>query len=222
MVHCLENRSNDTEILIGWIVIGYDTYLKSENSENIRSIKLKVLRMDYMPYDECNDKTFELDLSDYYYVGIPVVDKKDSLIGHCFSNDYKELHTFAYSLRDRRCERLPKFSFNVLAIPHEATFKEQIKFVEKKKNDGIITVGKHYDNEFKKFPKFISLCFNKSEQILLKQRLAQIKVKFLGENSQRDFKCLFFIPFESDDDLTDETLNTLENYYVNLQDKLNE
>lgn len=209
MVHCFEKR-NDPEILIRWIVIGYDTYLKS-NIILDESMKLKVLRKDYMPYDECNHKMFELELdsSDYYCVGIPLVDKKDSLIGHCFSNDYKELNTFAYSLREKRCERLPKFSFNVLAIPKEdTTFTEQIKFSEiKKMNDSIINVGKHCDNEFnefknlnlKIFPKFISICLNKTyknEKILLKQRLAQIKVKFLGENSQRDFKCLFFIPFE--------------------------
>lgn len=206
MVHCLKKRSDDTEILIRWIVIGYDTYLKSifsKNEENINldeSMKLEVLRKHYMPYDERKNKMFELlDSSDYYYVGIPVVDKKDSLIGHCFSNDYKELHTFAYSLREKRCERLPKFSFNVLAIP-KCTFKEQIKFFEKRMNDGIITVGKYCDGEIKNFPKFISLCFNKSEQILLKQRLAHITVKFLDKNSSkisaRDFKCLFFIPFE--------------------------
>ncbi|GBC16147.2 hypothetical protein GLOIN_2v1731446 [Rhizophagus irregularis DAOM 181602=DAOM 197198] len=202
MVHCLEERSDDTEILIRWIVIGYDTYLKP--NIKFESMKLKVLRKDYMPYDECNHKMFELlDSSDYYCVGIPVVDKKDSLIGHCFSNDYKELNTFAYSLREKRCERLPKFSFNVLAIPKkDTTLTEQIKLFEKDMNDSIITVG--------------------NEQILLKQRLAQIKVKFLGENSQRDFKCLFLIPFESDDDLTTETLDTLKNYYVNSHGKLNE
>ncbi|PKY55886.1 hypothetical protein RhiirA4_410854 [Rhizophagus irregularis] len=233
MVHCFEKR-NDPEILIRWIVIGYDTYLKS-NIILDESMKLKILIKDYMPYDECHHKIFELlDSSDYYCIGIPVVDKKDSLIGHCFSNDYRGLHTFAYSLREKRCERLPKFSFNVLAIPKDTTFKEQIKFFEIKMNDSIINVGKHCDNEFnefknlnlKIFPKFISLCsicLNRSEQILLKQRLAQIKVKFLNNDnslkiSPRDFKCLFFIPL-SDDDLNTETLNTLKDYYVKSQSK---
>ncbi|GES84877.1 hypothetical protein GLOIN_2v1731446 [Rhizophagus clarus] len=222
MIHCLKERRTDRKILIGWIVIGYNIDLKSNFSKNKENnnMKLNVLRKDYMPYDESNNKMFELvDFSDCHCVGIPIVDKKDSLIGHYFSNDYKELHTFSYSLREKRSVKLPKFSFNVLVIPkNDPTFEKQISI--KKMDCNIVTVD---NNEFKIFPKFVSLCLNKSEQILLKQRLAQIEVKFLDNKdssriSARDLKCSFFIPFKRDG-LASDILDTLKKYYANSQGK---
>jgi hypothetical protein len=191
MIHYLKESSNsDKEISVGWIVIGYDLYL-----QHISSDKLDISRKNYISYDESDNKTFEfLDLSNYYCVGIPTVEKEDLLIGHYFSVDYKELRTFAYSLKEGKCVKLPTFSFDVLFIPKPDQSVPDKKIYIPFEKENIIV-----EKEFKKFPKFISLYSDKSEykQILLNQRLTKIKVQFLDNtNSPDDLKYSFFIPFK--------------------------
>ncbi|GBB96069.1 hypothetical protein RclHR1_02680003 [Rhizophagus clarus] len=207
IIHRLKEERNDRKILVGWMVVGHDTDLKSifSKSKETKDMKLNVLRKNYIPYDESYNKMFELelDLPNHYCVGIPVLDKKDLLIGHYFSKEYKELRTFAYSFKEEKCVKLPAFSFDVLFIPKPERNDDEKKISDIPLEKKMITVENHY-NKFKNFPKFISLYSEKSEneQILLNQQLTQIKVKFLNKNSSkisaRDLKCSSFIPFESD------------------------
>lgn len=207
MIHCFKEVRKDSKLAIGWMVIGYDTNFKSIFSEN-KDMQLDVLRINYIPYDPFNDKMFELGLlnSAKNCIGIPVIDKSDLLIGHNFSSDYEKLYTFSYSLKEKKCANLPKFSFDILVIPNNVS---NLILFEQNMNNNVIDFDKHDDkfNELKYVPKFISSCSKKGkcEQIFLKQRFTQIKVKYLdNKNSPKknfygssdNLKCLFFVPFK--------------------------
>lgn len=205
-------KPNDNKLLIGWMVVGYDTYLNSifSNNKEIQNMQLNVLKRKHIPPNSPDSKTdnkkdniFGLNipnLDEYYCIGIPIIninnlnDKKSLLIGHHFTSDYKELYTFAYSSK-KEIEKLPKFSFDVLFIKNNSppmTFSE-------KSDGGIIDIDK-IDDEFKKIlPKFISLCSDEHMKmnIFLEQQLNKIKVQSLNpsENSC-DFKYSLFIPFQ--------------------------
>ncbi|CAB4431661.1 unnamed protein product [Rhizophagus irregularis] len=208
MIQCLK-VPNDNKLLVGWIVVGYDTYLKSIFSNN-KDMQLNVLKEECKP----DNNPIKLDLSklglsnatQHYCIGIPIINtnniinKSDLLIGHHFSDGYNELYTFAYSLRDKKPVELPTSNFEVLVISnvqnHDSLFKEKL-------NDDIINFD-NIDKACKNLPKFISLCSNKSENsdILLKQRLTQIKVRPLNSSLSHNFSYfsyLLFIPFKSDD-----------------------
>ncbi|PKY38392.1 hypothetical protein RhiirA4_451380 [Rhizophagus irregularis] len=208
MIHCFKEVRKDSKLIIGWMVIGYDTNFKSIFSDS-KDMQLDILRKNYIPYDLSNDKMFELGLlnsaQNHYCIGIPVIDKSDLLIGHNFSNDCEKLYTFSYSLREKRCVKLPKFSFDILVISNNGS---DLILFEKEMNSNVIDFDDNIFKELKYVPNFISLCSKKGEQIFPKQRFTQIKVKFLdNKNSSKkevygiressDLKCLFFVPFES-------------------------
>ncbi|RIA88945.1 hypothetical protein C1645_739029 [Glomus cerebriforme] len=206
MIHCFKENSKDCELVIGWMVIGYDTNFKSIFSDcNTRlddDTRFEILKKDYNPSEEKNNiGEFDLNSSTEspYYIGIPVIDKSNLVIGHYFSNNSEKLYTFAYSLKDKKQVELPKFSFNILEITN---YNNSLMVFEKNMNNNIIDFDKH--DEFKKLkniPKFVSLYSNKNKngQILLKQRFTKIKVKSLDKKLSDDdvLKCSFFIPFES-------------------------
>jgi hypothetical protein len=132
----------------------------------------------------------------HYCIGIPIINininKLDLLIGHYFSKNYEKLHTFVYSLKEKSSVKLPTFSFDVLVISENGNDAFTFGI------NGIINIDNKF-KDYKKFPKFISLCSNKSEyeQILLKQRVTRIEVQSLDKHSSTNgFKCSFFIPFD--------------------------
>ncbi|RIA78921.1 hypothetical protein C1645_842059 [Glomus cerebriforme] len=204
MIHCFKETSKDRELVIGWMVIGYDTNFKSIFSDcNTRlddDTRFEILKKDYNPLEKKNSEEFVLNspIERPYYIGIPVIHNSNLVIGHYFSNNREKLYTFAYSLKKKQQVELPKFSFNILEITN---YNNSLMMFEKNMNNSIIDLDKH--DEFKKFkniPKFVSLYSNKNKngQILLKQMFTKIKVKSLDKKLSNDdvLKCSFFIPFE--------------------------
>jgi hypothetical protein len=183
----------DNKLQIGWIVVGYDTYLKFISSNN----KYMIIKKEYTKHDSTYNQTFKLGLSkSKRCIGTPIIDtESDLLIGHYFSKDYNKLYTFAYSLKGEKDVELPTFKFDVLVIPDNLDNDPTMILFGDKLNGSI-----NFDNiekNLKDRPKFVSLCSDKYEQkILLKQTLTQIKVQCLGDSPLCDFNYLLFIPFK--------------------------
>ncbi|RIA83676.1 hypothetical protein C1645_833427 [Glomus cerebriforme] len=205
MIHCFRENSKDSKVVIGWMVIGYDTNFKSIffdcNTRLDGNTRFEILEQDYNPSEIENSVEFDLNSPTErpVYVGIPVIDNSNLMIGHYFSNSREKLYTFAYNIKEKKQVKLPKFRFNLLKITN---YNNLLIMFEKNMNNNIIDLDKH--GEFKKLkniPKFVSLYSNKNKHgpILLKQRFTQIKVKSFGKKLSYDdfFKCSFFIPFES-------------------------
>ncbi|PKC66569.1 hypothetical protein RhiirA1_394399 [Rhizophagus irregularis] len=232
IIHRLKEKSKgkDSELVIGWMVVGNDTNFKSifpdYNTKSFNNTQFKVLKIDTNDINVINGV---VDLNDLmpstekpYYIGIPYMDELDPVIGHYFFNDRKKLYIFPYSSKDELRE-LPKFSLRLLMMTVPSGIFE--------KNVNNLNNTINFDNidEFKNFkniPKFISLYSKKNERgsILLKQRPTHIKVKFPNNkpsfnkkvirklsDDNENLKCSFFVPFERFGNKVSEALKVLTN-----------
>ncbi|EXX64602.1 hypothetical protein RirG_141150 [Rhizophagus irregularis DAOM 197198w] len=224
VIHHFKEKSKDSKLVIGWMVVGYDTNFKSIFPDYDTKLndytQFKVSKIDYYQSNPSNNVIFKLKspIEKAYYIGIPYTNKSNLVVSHYFSDDREKLYTFAYSPKDEQCVKLPKFSLHLLEITNSSTIFE--KYVNNLNN----TINLDNIDEFKNFkniPKFISLYSIKDEhrKILFKQRSTQIKVKFFNDkpssnkkvikklsddvirkllDNNENFKCSFFVPFESD------------------------
>ncbi|PKK62662.1 hypothetical protein RhiirC2_759291, partial [Rhizophagus irregularis] len=125
IIHRLKEKSKgkDSELVIGWMVVGNDTNFKSifpdYNTKSFNNTQFKVLKIDTNDINVINGV---VDLNDLmpstekpYYIGIPYMDELDPVIGHYFFNDRKKLYIFPYSSKDELRE-LPKFSLRLLMM----------------------------------------------------------------------------------------------------------
>ncbi|GBB85492.1 hypothetical protein RclHR1_01200006 [Rhizophagus clarus] len=200
-----KSKSKDSQLTIGWIVVGYDTNFRSifpvynPGSFNNMQFIVKVLNIDNgLPVD------LKPPIEKPHYIGISYTENEsDPVIGHYFSNDREKLYTFAYSKKDKQRAKLPpKFSLHLLELTNSSTT------FEKYFNNSINLDNIDEFKNFKDTPKFLSLYSKKNEPILLKQRPTNVKVKFFNKKPplnkgaikklSNDLKCLFFVPFESD------------------------
>ncbi|RGB41330.1 hypothetical protein C1646_663148 [Rhizophagus diaphanus] len=225
------SKKNRYKLKVNWMIIGYDINFNFILSDFNIPLKVLEDQFEALTSTPSKDNKKILDIehdSDILCFGIPVLNKFSSLnnslvIGHHFFKVQEKnkigRYTFSYSLNDNNNVNLPTFTFYTLIIsnfPTSNTFGT-LPFKCNNKVEKFLNSALKQHNSLKAtelnflksncsplMPKYISL-FSTGEdncgQILLKQKLKEIKAKHFKSCEKEDcickkndLECVFFDP----------------------------
>ncbi|RIA91145.1 hypothetical protein C1645_768268 [Glomus cerebriforme] len=200
LIHCIQNKfkKRKCHLIIGWMIIGYYTNfnfilrnfdVQLETFRNgFKSTKKQYNNKDFL------DFKYNSTLDKVSCLGIPILKELKSsnhslVIGHHFFNDQKNnrigSYVFSYCLKSKCYVDLPDFTLCTLVISNYH-IPHAYGILPFKDNDIFNSLR----------PKYISLHSEGEDDcgpIFPKQKLNEIKIKYIGKNKKlKDLKYAFF------------------------------
>ncbi|PKY38388.1 hypothetical protein RhiirA4_414147 [Rhizophagus irregularis] len=209
IIHRLKEKSKgkDSELVIGWMVVGNDTNFKSifpdYNTKSFNNTQFKVLKIDTNDINVINGV---VDLNDLmpstekpYYIGIPYMDELDPVIGHYFFNDQMSFSEMSFSDFSSRLETVIVLSEEIVKSCQSAKnhkilerfgnkVSEALKVLTNLKNSKDhffnkenATLLERLINDIENIKNFVDYHISSSEEISKSKILIILKIKKLFE-----------------------------------------